>query len=175
MEYWKNIKGFENVYQISSLGRVKSLARKVMRSNGVSMNIKERILKTCLTSTGYEHAVLQNGLKTKHFAVHRLVALAFIPNPENKEQVNHKDGVKTNNTVSNLEWATRSENEKHAHRIGLKNWSGENASRAKLKEKQVLQIRQNELNLSQRKLAEKYNVSRSTIRSILNRKNWQHL
>ena len=174
MEIWKDIKNFEGVYQISNLGRVRSLPRIVKRGKAL-MRIKGKILKTCYTSTGYEHAVVQNGKKTKHLAVHRLVALAFIPNPKNKEQVNHIDGVKTNNYVKNLEWCTRSENEKHAHKIGLKDWRGENQSRSKLTETQVRDIRKLQGKKTGREVAKEYEVTHSTIFAIWKRRIWTHI
>lgn len=116
-EKWKDIKLYEGLYQISSFGRVKSLNRITSNVDGISREIKEKILKQSI-SNEYYSITLNNGTK-KRFSVHRLVALAFIPNPENKEQVNHKDGNKLNNMKSNLEWNTKSENQLHAYAIGL--------------------------------------------------------
>lgn len=96
-EIWKDIKGYEGKYQISNFGRVKSLPR-----NG-TIN-KERILKTKLTKFGYERVYLRNKNTRTWFLIHRLVAMYFIPNPDNLPQVNHKDECKTNNHVENLEW-----------------------------------------------------------------------
>jgi hypothetical protein len=108
-EIWLDIEGYEGYYQVSSKGRVKSLRRKDKRGH----NLQERILKLGLVGKGY-HAVklCKAGIK-KTALVHRLVALTFIPNPENKSEVNHKNGVKTYNFVVNLEWATSLENMKH--------------------------------------------------------------
>lgn len=116
MEIWQRIKGFENLYKISTYGRIKSLG------NGKSTNSKtksERILKSNYSSTGYEKIKLFKDGKRYYFSVHRLVAQTFIYNDKNKKEVNHKDGNKANNNVSNLEWVTSSENQLHAFKHGL--------------------------------------------------------
>ena len=175
MEVWKDIEGFNNVYQISSLGNVRSLFRVLTRSNGIKQTVKGKILKTFVNSNGYEFAVFQIGKKTKNFAIHRLVAKSFIDNNYNKYAVNHINGIKTDNRVENLEWATKSENEIHARKIGLKCTKGEKASNAILTEEQVLCIRENKNNNSQYFLASKFNVSRSCIASIIKNRTWKHL
>lgn len=105
---WKDIAGYESLYQVSELGDVFSFKT-------------GRILKPRLTGKyrNYHTVVLYTNGMNKNFTVHRLVASAFIPNIENKPQVNHIDGNPTNNNVSNLEWATNSENQKHAFKLGL--------------------------------------------------------
>lgn len=109
METWKNIKGYEGLYQVSSEGRVKSLERK----DCLGRIVKERILKTAPNAQGYPIVVLCAGGKQKMFKVHRLVCQAFHKNPENKPCVNHIDENKTNNAASNLEWCTYEENNNH--------------------------------------------------------------
>lgn len=96
-EIWKGIEGYESIYQISNLGRIKS---------------KIKILSPHISNCGYLRIILKN----KHYSIHRLVAKAFIPNPNNKPQVNHIDGNKTNNCVNNLEWVTASENQIHNYK-----------------------------------------------------------
>ena len=111
-EIWKDIPHFENSYQVSNFGRVKSLDNK-------SNHKKEIILKQSLIMK-YKCVSLSKNGEQKIFKVHRLVAEAFIQNPNNLPQVNHKDGNKENNFVENLEFCTASENVKHAYKIGLK-------------------------------------------------------
>lgn len=113
MEIWRDITGYEELYQVSNLGRVKSL--------GNDKNRKEKILKPSKNKCGYLTICLHNDNKIKNFKVHRLVAEAFIPNPENKPEVNHEDGNKENCCVSNLTWATKSENMMHAYKKNLIN------------------------------------------------------
>lgn len=103
IEEWKDIDGYEGLYQASSFGNIKSL-----KSN--------LILKPILQSNGYCHIGLHNG-KPIQYRLHRIIAKTFIPNPENKPQVNHKDGNRSNNNISNLEWCTASENQKHSYNI----------------------------------------------------------
>lgn len=105
-EIWKDIPNYEGRYQVSNLGNIKSLSFK-------NQNF-ESLLKPSLNSSGYYKVELYKDKKSKVFYVHRLVATVFIPNPENKSEVNHIDGNKINNIVSNLEWNTISENQKHA-------------------------------------------------------------
>ncbi len=103
-EIWKDIEGYEGHYQVSDSGRAKSLKFG-----------KERILKLCVNTAGYYQVILCNGTK-KGKVIHRLVAKAFIPNPENKRTINHKWGDKKDNRAVALEWATYSENHLHAYR-----------------------------------------------------------
>lgn len=105
MEIWKDIKGYEGLYQISNYGNVKSLER-VIEDNKGSYIKKEKILTPTINNRGYYHIGLRNNSKTKYYYVHRLVAEAFIPNPNNYPIINHKDEDKTNNKVDNLEWCT---------------------------------------------------------------------
>ena len=108
-EIWKDIEGFEGLYQVSNLGRVKTLERYVRHPLGGLRLKKEKVLKP-FAKQGYLY--IDFGRK-KQYRMHRLVASAFIPNPQNKPEVNHIDFNKHNNNLSNLEWVTRSENSKH--------------------------------------------------------------
>lgn len=119
IEIWKDIEGYEGSYQVSNLGRVKSLERMVFNPLHGQIKIKETILK--FGHDGFNYC--QVGLQTngrKNFKIHRLVAIAFIPNPENKREINHIDGNKDNNCIDNLEWVSSSENQIHAYKNNLR-------------------------------------------------------
>ena len=114
-ENWKDVVGFEGRYMVSDLGNVKSIVTNHGKPTDKQV-IKRVRSKTC----DYHYVQFWRKDKPTHKAVHRLVAEAFIPNPENKPTVNHLDGNKHNNAVDNLEWATHSENHKHAFATGLR-------------------------------------------------------
>lgn len=110
-EIWKDVPGYNNWYQCSNLGRVKSKDRDVVYSNGHTHHYIGQILKSSIQQQGYcTVGIRDNSGHTKTVAIHRLVAITFLPNPYNKREVNHIDGDKTNNSVANLEWATTLEN-----------------------------------------------------------------
>ena len=120
-EIWKDVVGYEGMYEISSFGRVRSVERKVARPDGNGdLKIYQRELLLQPTPKGYLRVQISRDGYRKNCMVHRLAATAFIPNPENKAEVNHRDGNKKNNNISNLEWATASENQTHAYETGLK-------------------------------------------------------
>lgn len=163
IEIWKDIEGYEGSYQVSNLGRVKSLARQC----GTCCR-KEKILVISKTVDGYSRVRLQDGGKDKTARVHRLVAKAFLPNPLNKDTVNHIDGNKLNNEVSNLEWADRVEQMVHAYELGLKTSRvGSSNSNAKLTDEQVKEIRKTYVRNSREfgtvALAKKYGVTNRVI------------
>lgn len=122
-EIWKDVKDYEGLYQVSNIGRVKSLKKEVNgRGNKVRI-VKERILKPVIVYNGYERVILSKNCKTKLYRVNRLVAQAFIPNNNNYPIINHIDGDKRNNNVDNLEWCSYSHNSREAYRLGLKKYS----------------------------------------------------
>ena len=174
-EIWKEVKEFESAYEISNLGKVKSLKRFKKHWKGGLSIVHEKILKMSINSKGYFNVDLSCDEKyLKSVDVHRLVALHFIPNPENKPYVNHIDGNKQNNNVSNLEWSTASENTKHAFKIGLmKNDVGEKSKNVKLTEKEVLEIRAS--NLMNTELGRIYNIHSTMISKIKLRRSWTHI
>ena len=120
-EIWKDIEGYEGLYQVSNVGRVRSFKYK-----------KERILKQGITRKGYKSVILYTNNSPKHYTIHRLVANAFIPNPDNLPQVNHKDENKTNNCMENLEWCDGKYNV---------NYGTGNKRRARTQSKKVLQFK----------------------------------
>lgn len=161
-EIWRDIEGYEGLYQVSNFGRVKSFHGKTERIMTVD---------TC-KSSGYTKVVLSKNRRCKTYNVHRLVASAFIPNPDNKPQVNHKNGNKLDNRVENLEWSTCSENTKHAFDTGLaKTLRGIDNGASKLSAEQIAEIRATCVIGSKtngiRKLAQKFNVSEHTIFRII--------
>jgi uncharacterized protein YehS (DUF1456 family) len=165
-EIWKNVAGYEGLYQVSNLGNVKSLSYR--HTN------KPKILKKIKMSIGYECVFLAKDKVKKMFYIHRLVANAFIKNINNLPTINHIDGVKTNNILSNLEWMSFTDNNKHAYLNGLIiQKKGEEHHKSKLKNLDVMFIFNSKLSL--RVLAKKYNVSKTSIHDIKNGKNWSHL
>lgn len=126
-EEWKDIKGYEGLYQVSNLGRVKSLDRYITKSNGV-VQFKKGIIKTPKVNSDEYHTVtLSKNGRNKTIGIHILVAQHFIPNPENKLEVNHKDFDRKNNSVNNLEWCTHQENIKYSAdngRYKMRNYIG---------------------------------------------------
>lgn len=117
---WKSVVGYEGLYEVSDTGIVRSVPHYVMRSNGRKFYVKETYLKADKHKKGYLRVKLTDHQGVEHFPlVHRLVAEAFIPNPENKPFVNHIDAHTDNNVVTNLEWVTNRENLEHASKLGL--------------------------------------------------------
>ena len=121
-EVWKAIPNFVGYYEASSMGRIKSVER-IVRSGRGYKTVSSTILKPSLDEWGYEKVSLRKDGKSYSKKVNRLIAQTFIPNPNNYPQVNHIDGIKTNNCVENLEWCTPSQNMMHCHANGLSDWN----------------------------------------------------
>ena len=173
----KQIEVFENIYSITREGRIWSHDRiKISRKREYKIKGQWRKLKK--TNKGYlEINLFKNG-KPIFKRIHRLVAETYIPNPENKPDINHLDGNKLNNHVSNLQWVTSKENHSHAWKIGLydnRDTSGENNGQSKLTQIQVNEIRQNHVKKGTytRKPWEKYNISRGYYYDILKYRTWK--
>lgn len=173
----KPIKDLENLYEIDDMGRVYALPR-WMNTPTTKYLSKEHVLKPYKNCWGYLLVDMRKNGKRYLKCVHRLVAEAFIPNPEGKTQVNHINGDKSDNRVENLEWCTCSENQYHAFRIGLKpkNW---NHPFSKFTKSDILYIRGNYQPYSKdfgiHALARKFGVSDSTIQQIVHNKTYKDI
>jgi len=117
-EIWKEISGYEGYYKVSNLGNVRSLDRIIIDSNGVSSRKKGKYIAKTDNGSGYKISSLSKDGR-KNMYVHRLVAIHFLENKDNHIEVNHIDGNKSNNMVKNLEWCSRSQNIKHAYKMGM--------------------------------------------------------
>lgn len=120
IEHWNKVTDFEEMYEVSNMGNIRSLDRKVRGSFNLYAIKKGQKIKPVLNQSGYATVILCNGpTGSKRKTIHRIVALAFIPNPENKPFINHINGNRTDNRVINLEWCTPAENAMHAWKTGL--------------------------------------------------------
>lgn len=175
-EVWRSVVDYEGFYKVSSKGRVRSLNRVVKNSRpGTTRIHKGKILKPG-TINGYKHVILCANGKTKRESVHRLVANAFIKNDLGKPCINHKDRDRGNNCVENLEWCSYSENTRHYRKMDKWEQVGEKNNNAKLTNKSVLKIRRlNKDGESQKNIAKKFHVTRSTVSEIINKKRWDHI
>ena len=174
---WKDIPGYEGLYQVNNLGEVKSLKRYVNHSVvGLKRVVNEKIKKPVMADRYLQIKLHRDGVG-KHFLLHRIVANAFVPNPNGKQQVNHKDGNKLNNKYTNLEWCTSFENMLHAVDTGLmKKRYGENSRNHKLTENDVIKIRQLwKDNKTIKYIADLFDMSTSHIGAIIKYKYWSHI
>lgn len=195
-EKWKDIEGYEGKYMVSNCGLVKSMQRKVTYNTKCNRRGKfnsqhticERIMSQFKDSRGCCAVSLYKNRQRKRFYVHRLVAQAFIPNPNNKPHINHKDCKPENNCVDNLEWVTPKENAQHASRNGLlvtteyqksqtsKANKGSGHGYSKLHEDDIPVIRRmRSEGMTYKNIASKFNVNRATIGYILRGKTWTHV
>lgn len=165
MEIWKDVKGFEDCYEVSDLGNLRSKDRYVKHYKGGLRFYKSKVKSLRFNKHGYLRCNLKKDGKRFDFLVHRLVASAFLDVSLDKNDVNHINGVKTDNRASNLEWCSSLENTIHAVENRL--------IKTKLTDNQVLDIFKSDL--SQRKLGKIYNVSHSIIWRIKNKKAYKHL
>lgn len=161
-EIWKDVKTWEGIYQVSNLGRIRCIRYKYFEGD---------------ESGDYTRVLLSDKDRKKRYPLHRLILESFEEKPEDKEVVNHKDGNKKNNTLVNLEWATRSENTQHAIDNGLrKTAKGEDSGVSKLTEDEVRSIlKELKQGKSLTYLAKKYNTGFPNISLIKNNKAWKHI
>lgn len=173
-EVWKDIAGYEGLYKVSNFGKVMRLANpEIYHSPKVS-----KLMSLCQDKDGYYIVGLTDRTKVrKTKRVHRLVALAFIPNPHNLKEINHINEIKTDNRVDNLEWCNTQYNLTYGHR--LEYVRGENSPNAKLTEADVREIRRTykkgDLQYGQSALGKKYGVSHISIACIVKGRTWKHL
>lgn len=159
MEIYKDIKGYEGLYQISNYGKIKSLKRTVTHKQNGKQNWPEKIINYNYNTNGYVAIRLSKNSIIKRFLVHRLVAINFISNDKNLLEVNHKDSNKNNNHIDNLEWCTRKENQEHMS-------TNQNKSNIL-----VLNINNGIYHNSIMDASKCYNYNYSTLRDILNGRN----
>lgn len=173
-EKWKSIKGYEDWYDVSNYGRIRSW-------KGINQFAPRRdepkLLNPKIDKYGYPHlGIRHNGDRTWH-TVHRLVATAFVSNPENKPHVNHIDNERANNFYLNLEWCTPKENTAHGIKKGNIEFIGEKHPSAKLTKQDILEIRDlaDKEDITNKELAEEYGVASGYISQIIHRSSWKHI
>jgi len=174
MEIWKEIIGYEN-YIVSNLGNVLSLPKKVKNKNGYR-ETKTRLL-VLNNNNGYKYVCFVKDGQKKNYLVHRLVALAFLENTNNYQEVNHKDGNRGNNNVENLEWCTRQQNIDHSWEKGLTKCIGEGHHNSIFTEDLVREIRAkyDTKMYSYSMLGKMYGINKFTIRNVIKRYTWGHI
>lgn len=184
-EIWKPVPvpPFDGAYEVSSLGRIRSLDRDVERKDGKPLRVRGRVLSPGANSRGYLRVTLSMNGHSEWFHLHSLIAMTFLPKPPrkvgsrgNEFVVNHISGVKTDNSVENLEYITSLENIAHARENGLLSVKGTLNNKAKLTDSDVRAIRKMYAEgMTQVQLAEIYGVYQTTISLIVRRKGWAHV
>lgn len=180
-EIWKDIIGYEGFYQVSNLGRIKSLPRITARDERTIKILTGRILRLNRDERGgYLKVSLSKVGKTKKVNVHRIVALSFLENPNNLPQVNHINAIKIDNRVEDLEWVSRSDNSKHAYRMGLMSHFSIFCTEkhySKIRREDILKIRElySERHKTQREIAIEFGLSQSQISAITTRRSWKNI
>ena len=163
MEVWKDVQGFEGLYKVSNLGNVFIVSK---NRNQIPLKVKNGYLLVDLCNCG----------KKNRISIHRLVAIHFLSNEENKPQVNYKNGIKTDNRLENLEWATASENQRHSLNNGLKiPKKGEECKYSKITEKDAIDIKYGYKGLIHKDIANIYGISRTTVIDIRKGRSWKHI
>jgi len=169
-EIWKDIEGYEGIYKVSSRSRVKSIDRQAVRSDGVTVNYRSKIIKPSLKKTSckkHKYSCVnlsKNGTSKLHY-IHRLVLQAFVPNPNNKPFVNHIDGNTQNNSIENLEWTTNKENLRHGARLN----KGHNMT---IKKARKLRDKYKKGNIKINDICSKEGMSYTSVTNLLYGYNW---
>lgn len=169
---WKPLINYENSYEISNFGEIRGIDRISGKRKGI---IKGKLLKQTINHKGYLEVRLTKNSKSIYKIVHRLVALNFIHNPLNLPQVNHIDGIKTNNFVNNLEWVNNSQNQLHAYKTGLQpSRKGENNNNASISNEEVTNIKElYNSGQSIRDISINIDIPLGKIRSIIYKRSWK--
>lgn len=178
IETWVRIPDYENYYVISNFGNVRSILRKIIRSNGTYQVFKPKDISVSISSNGYPSVSLTKNGKSRMYNIHSLLGLAFIDKDYLKKKlvINHIDGNKLNNNLKNLEIVSSSINNIHAKDLGLNKNRGETSSKTNLTNTIVLEIRELVKNgVMYKEIAKKYNITIGCIKSISIRKNWKHI
>ncbi len=175
-EVWQAVPEYEGLYEASTLGRIRSVDRLITGKNGVTKRFSGRVLKPVKQNAGYFALGLSKAGIVETVLVHRIVAKTFLGNPEGLEEVNHIDGVKGNNALSNLEWMSRVRNIRHAMGMGLIQGLGENNPAAKINDESAMQIKELlRLGLHPNEIAPMFGVKPSTAFDILLGRSWMHV
>lgn len=180
-EEWRPIYGYTGFYEVSNLGRVKSLPRRIKRSNGTVQNFKGKIMACGVANRDYPMVVLSKGSGNNRIkvTVHRLVAKAFLKIETGKPEINHKNGIKTDNRVSNIELVSRKENIRHAFNTGLnkpRDVKGSKHPSSKLTEQKVIEMRGLfKAGKSHNEISGMFGVCRQHVADIVNRRKWKHV
>jgi hypothetical protein len=173
----RDVVGYEGLYGVTEEGAVIAYARTWKSGNGTVRSHDQFELAKEFDRAGYLDVTLTKNGKARHASVHRIVATAYIPNPRNLSQINHKDGIKSNSNAGNLEWCTPLENSQHAIAHGLvKNLRGRDHPQARLTEDQVRNIRARaKAGETNAEISSLFDVTPQTISKIVTRKRWKHL
>ena len=183
IEEWRPVVGYEGLYEVSNLARIRSLDRVIERSKSANgrgdLPLKGKMMKLTMGMKGYLVVSFSKNGKRKQLKIHRIVALAFVPLRQGKNTVNHKRGIKTDNLPDKIEWCTDLENTEHAFRTGLMKPPdhGEKSNLSKLTDSKVLEIRKlyDENRETKNELAKKFKVTYSNIHYIVKGITWKHL